>query len=242
MLSFLTPPLLPPSTSPSLRIVRSAPFRASLSDWRTFRARLVQSSQTLSSTTLWAHPTPLLEPGTLLIAHPLHLSSPPSFFTNSIILLISHSSSASIGLILNRPVCDSISDPTLRSKLENNLLPLYLGGPVALDSILALHENPNVKGAVDVISGVVTSPVADVIRRGDSCGRARLFCGYAGWRKGQLEEEIKSGVWICASVSKEIILDGIRIKPLLELLGGEYQQLASLVDDDAGADVCDPPK
>lgn len=219
-------------------------------DWRSFRARLVQTEQTTTpagepSTKEWAHEVPFVEAGCLLIASPEHFVGEHScsFFANSVVLVLTHhSDKGTVGVILNRPVAAAVSEPRLRGAVSAAPAPLYLGGPVALDSLLALHNDASIPGAGQVVDGVATSGVAEVlsrIERGqmnvDSC---RFFCGYSGWSPGQLQEEVDSGVWYtCASCTELVTEKGLHrddylTKKLLKLMGGRFTQIGERLDNE----------
>lgn len=214
------------------------------SDWRSFRAKLVQleTSKKHAQRKDWAHEVSFVEPGCLLIASPEHFVGEHacSFFANSVVLVLSHGGKeGTVGVILNRPIGQAISEPRLRAALDGTPVPLYLGGPVALDALLAVHDDENIPGAVRVVEGVATSGVGEVLRKvdGGEMGkeRCRLFCGYSGWAAGQLQQEIAEGVWYTSACSTNIVMKygaekGL-VKKLLRLMGGRFTEIGERLDD-----------
>lgn len=193
----------------------------------------------------WAHEVSFVEAGCLLIASPEHFVGEHacSFFANSVVLVLSHSRrEGTVGVILNRPVGQAVSEPRLRAALDGTPVPLYLGGPVALDALLAVHDNESLPGAVRVVDGIATSAVGEVLRRVEEGKmgreRCRLFCGYSGWAAGQLQQEIAEGVWYTCACRTDIIMGrgaerGL-VKKLLRLMGGRFVEIGERLDDKEG--------
>ena len=140
-----------------------------------------------------------LRPGLLLYAAP---GLQETRFAETVVLLIEHGLEGSMGLVLNRP-----TDVPLRKALEDVVevrrsdLPLYWGGPVQSEAVLALVRSPRASpGARTILPDVhLTGDMADVrqaLRGKDPRGSLRVYSGYAGWRAGQLPDEVRAGVWV----------------------------------------------
>lgn len=240
------PSLLKRSSVCNVRAQQS-PDQTPNSDWRSFRAKLVQAetNKKRAKTEEWAHEVSFVEAGCLLIASPEHFVGEHacSFFANSVVLVLSHGRrEGTIGVILNRPVGQAVSEPRLRAALDGTPVPLYLGGPVALDSLLAVHDQEKLPGAMRVVDGIATSGVGEVLKRveGGNMGRerCRLFCGYSGWAGGQLQQEIDEGVWYTCACCTDIIMsrgaeEGV-VKKLLRLMGGRFTEIGERLDDKEG--------
>ena len=128
--------------------------------------------------------------GRLLVAAPM-LRDPN--FVRSVILIAEHGEGGAMGVVLNRPSETSVGEavPELAS-LSAEDDPVYVGGPVAMDSVLALAEVDDPEDASELVLGdvgFVQDP--DVIAR-----RGRIFVGYAGWSAGQIEAELEEETWI----------------------------------------------
>jgi putative transcriptional regulator len=128
--------------------------------------------------------------GRLLVAAPA-LRDPN--FVRSVILIAEHGEGGAMGVVLNRPSETSVGEavPELAS-LSAEDDPVYVGGPVAMDSVLALAEVDDPEDASELVLGdvgFVQDP--DVIAR-----RGRIFVGYAGWSAGQIEAELEEETWI----------------------------------------------
>ncbi len=140
--------------------------------------------------------------GRLLVATPAIESGP---FIRSVVFLLDHDGDGALGVIVNRPL-DSEVDDVLPdwADLVNAPVCLFDGGPVAMDSALALGviASPSdaqsappigwrqMAGKVGLVD--LEGPVPS---HGEFAG-LRVFAGYAGWGPGQLEVEIEEGAWI----------------------------------------------
>eukprot|EP00930_Biecheleria_cincta_P091155 TRINITY_DN80650_c0_g1_i1.p1 TRINITY_DN80650_c0_g1~~TRINITY_DN80650_c0_g1_i1.p1 ORF type:complete len:552 (-),score=104.39 TRINITY_DN80650_c0_g1_i1:60-1715(-) len=105
----------------------SASVASSQQDWRTFRARLVQATQSAGQG--WAYESPLIEKGSVLLAAPGDdFTFKQQYFHKAIILIIRHDDRGSTGLILNRPTALSTHDVDLPgSDLPQDQILKFLG-------------------------------------------------------------------------------------------------------------------
>jgi len=128
--------------------------------------------------------------GRLLVAAPSLLD--PNF-ARSVVLIAEHGDGGAMGLVLNRPSETSVEQavPEL-AQLSGDGQPVFVGGPVSTDSVLALAEVEDPDDASELVLGdvgFVQDP--DVTAR-----RGRIFVGYAGWSAGQIEAELDEEAWI----------------------------------------------
>ncbi len=141
--------------------------------------------------------------GRLLVASPA-LSDPN--FDRAVVLLLDHDDEGTLGVVLNRPTEVGVGD-VLETWAGLAGVPqvVFQGGPVSLDSALGLAvvpgeargEDPGgplgwrrVHGAI----GLVDLEAPPELLAAE-LGSLRIFAGYAGWRPGQLEEELVDGAW-----------------------------------------------
>ncbi len=144
--------------------------------------------------------------GKLLVARS---SLRDAFFGRSVILLLQHSDEGSLGLVLTRPA-DAKDLP----------FPVFIGGPCKMDGLLMIHGHADwqdEEGLKEVCPGVYLGTEEQFEKARDSEdtaeGRFRVFAGYAGWARDQLEEEMNQGAWIVLPASGEVIFE----TPPLEL-------------------------
>lgn len=169
--------------------------------------------------------------GHALVASP-YLTDPN--FLRSVVYLLRHDEEGAIGLILNRPMQNTIGEllAQLTGQELDNPRPVYYGGPV--DGPLMLlqaceHETtPSIYIASDQqkileICGAKTDPCADQAgltpideldgnaaaedesTAPPTAGDYRVFDGYAGWAAGQLEDELHSGGWLVWEIPAELL-------------------------------------
>jgi putative transcriptional regulator len=143
--------------------------------------------------------------GRLLVATP-KLADPN--FDRTVVLLLDHDAKGTLGVVLNRPTPVGVGD-VLEPWAELAVPPqvVFQGGPVALDSALALAVVPGagearaagrdgvlgwrrVHGAI----GLVDLEAPPELLAAE-LGSLRIFAGYAGWGPGQLERELADGAW-----------------------------------------------
>lgn len=140
-----------------------------------------------------------LKPGVFLYAAP-ELQEPS--FAESVVLLVQHQQEGSLGLIVNRPTRVALRDAlTDLGELRELDLPLYFGGPVQPEAVLALVRSPKRVGEAtrvlpDVYFCTDLEPVKTAARRPEAASRLRVYAGYAGWAPGQLAGELRRGAWI----------------------------------------------
>lgn len=152
-----------------------------------------------------------VEAGTLLVASP-NLTDPN--FARSVVFVIDHRSTGTLGVVLNRPSEVSVADvlPTWGPHTSNPHA-VFVGGPVEQRTALCLAalrvgEDPARTGGVVGVRG----PVALVDLDGDPDDLAprvrglRVFAGYAGWDRGQLAGEIGRGDWFVVPALPDDVL------------------------------------
>ncbi|MCV2491275.1 YqgE/AlgH family protein [Geodermatophilus sp. YIM 151500] len=139
-------------------------------------------------------------PGALLVAMP-SLSDPT--FAGTVVFVLDHSDSGTVGVVLGRPSQVEIRD-VLPGWSELAVEPgvFHVGGPCESDTALCLATSvPSAgeSGALRRVAGPVHLVDLDSDPQ-ELCGRLgglRVFAGYAGWSPGQLAGEIAEGAWAC---------------------------------------------
>ncbi|HEY2763197.1 MAG TPA: YqgE/AlgH family protein [Pseudonocardiaceae bacterium] len=142
-----------------------------------------------------------VEAGSALVAAP-GLRDPN--FRRTVVLIIEHRASGTLGVVLNRP-----SEVPVREVLPSwgpyATVPqaLYVGGPMeqrAALCVAALPAGVDAGSTEGMIS--VRGPLALVDLDADPdlmvprLRGLRVFAGYAGWDQGQLDGEIDRGDWV----------------------------------------------
>src|SRR5688572_10936812 len=157
-----------------------------------------------------------LAPG-FLVAAPI-LRDPN--FAGTVVLMVEHSEQGALGFVVNR-----IATAGLRKVLGQlgigdtpvqHEVPVMVGGPVSPQTGWIVFEAPTAPGAGerdDVLMvteslGVSASKqfLIDAVK-GERAIRAMLVQGYAGWGPGQLEAELRQGVWIPVDLDARVLFD-----------------------------------
>jgi putative transcriptional regulator len=141
--------------------------------------------------------------GQLLLASPALMD--PNF-ARSVILIVQHNDEGALGLVLNRPLETTIESAweQVGEETECNVDgPLFKGGPCE-GQVMVLHGQAD-EAQGQVLEDVYFSAAKDQIERLVAEGEdpIRVFVGYAGWRDGQLEQEMEDGAWLPLPASAE---------------------------------------
>jgi putative transcriptional regulator len=139
----------------------------------------------------------------------------PRFF-HTVIYLLRHDATGSIGLVVNHPLAEVSMADLLRSVGVNRpgtagQVRVYSGGPVDPPRGFVLHSadyrGPDTQAVKDGLAFSVEPAILTAIADGHG-PRRWLFClGYAGWAPGQLEAEIQRGDWITVEPDHALLFD-----------------------------------
>jgi putative transcriptional regulator len=171
----------------------------------------------------------------LLVASP-RLEDPN--FNRTVVLVLDHGDEGALGVVLNRPTgldVDEILEPWQGQAEQAPPAHVFRGGPVSPDAVIGLARAAGAWGPETTWRPVV-GPVGTVdlgVSPDDqpvALAGVRLFAGYAGWDRGQLEAEIDEGGWFVVDVLAD---DVFSASPehlwhdILRRQGGELRLLAS---------------
>jgi putative transcriptional regulator len=159
-------------------------------------------------------------------------------FHRTVVLIAEHTDEGAMGLVLNRPAETLVAEavPDL-SELADSGAPLYVGGPVAADSVIVLAEfdEPSLAGVLlDDDLGFVGGGGDDLAEVADGVRRARVFAGHSGWGPGQLEDELEQESWIVEPPRREEIFSEdpeTLWAAVLRRKGREYALLSTMPPD-----------
>ena len=181
--------------------------------------------------------------GNLLVATPL-LSDPN--FGRTVVLVVEHETSGTLGVVLNRPTEVQVSDVLEPwGELTSGPQVMFQGGPVALDSALAVggmlapsaEEEPlgwrRISTDASRGLGLVDLDAPPEVLAGE-IRSLRIFAGYAGWSAGQLESEIEDGSWYVVEVERDdpFTADPGRLwRDVLRRQPGDLSLVASFPED-----------
>ena len=150
----------------------------------------------------------IIEKGKLLISDPSMLDD--NFF-KSVVLITHHNINETIGLVLNNP--SKISLYEIINDIPESDFPVYIGGPVAKNSIHFIHRiGDKIEGSRKIGNGLYFGGefdnVKELIKENKISKKdIRFFAGYSGWEDNQLKNEIKEQSWILKDSNTEICLE-----------------------------------
>lgn len=153
--------------------------------------------------------------GKLLLAMP-SIGDPR--FQKAVILICAHDENGAMGLVINHTISD-MAFPDLLEQLgisseitidpSKLALPVMSGGPVESARGFLLHSNEfTQKGTVQVDADYSITGTVEALRElanGNGPEQALFILGYAGWSKGQLEQELQQNAWLMVDPDPAII-------------------------------------
>ncbi len=170
-----------------------------------------------------------LQAGTLLIADPF-LKDPN--FSRSVIFLCDHKEEGAFGFVINR--MSEYVAKNLLTDLEDCDHPIFYGGPVQQNTLHFIHRCPGLitggeKITEDIYWGGEYEEMIALLKGNKlSKQQIRLFLGYSGWNKEQLENEIKEKSWLTTYSTSRLIFnnDTKLVWPeAVKQLGSKYEQV-----------------
>jgi putative transcriptional regulator len=181
----------------------------------------------------------------ILLATPLIKDD--TIFTKSVIYLCQNDRHGAMGLIINKPITDTLADvfdeleiscdDTYKEILSH---PLYMGGPISPHKILILHttNGRNYSSTIKLDEGLAITASIDILEDLANNILPEYFLpvvGYSCWTAEQLTDEIKSNDWIVTDkLSKKILFNyenKTKWQYHLEHAGYSLQSLGSLFEN-----------
>lgn len=168
--------------------------------------------------------------GSLIVAHP---KLRDLNFGRTVILINNHSNEeGALGVVINRPLGTTLG--CYNKQFANSPLgkvPLYSGGPVDSGSLILTawkwEDSGEFRGDF-----AITTDRAETLLEENQNMEVRGFIGYAGWKPGQIEEELGQDTWIVSPINRSLIetLKGIDLwKGILDSLCPEMEFLVDFI-------------
>ncbi|MFZ1528231.1 MAG: YqgE/AlgH family protein [Ferruginibacter sp.] len=174
--------------------------------------------------------------GSLLIAEPF-LKDPN--FMRTVVLICRHAAEeGTFGFTLNKLYHQPLNE--LVPGLEGFDLPVYIGGPVQMDTLHYIHQYPGLfddceKVGNDIYWGGDFEKLKKLIKDGSiDPQHIKFFLGYSGWSSGQLDAEMEEKSWLTVGATERIVFDtpyGDIWKASLQHLGGKYEMMVHFPTD-----------
>src|SRR5690606_9903308 len=132
----------------------------------------------------------------LLLSEPFMLD--PNF-QRSVVLLCAHNEEGTVGYVLNQPAVLQLGDVV--PDLPEATFPLFIGGPVAHDSLHFIHKCPDrLPGGADLGNGLHwggNMETLTILAKNNQIAHDEIkyVLGYSGWSAGQLDRELTETTW-----------------------------------------------
>jgi len=144
----------------------------------------------------------------------------PRFF-HTVILMVQHDQRGALGIVINRPVGERPIAALLEalgdsgSKVAGEVQ-VFVGGPVDPGVGFIVHSAEYTRrGTISVDGHVAVTSSLEVLRdlgQGRGPQKSLVAFGYAGWRAGQLEDELAQGAWFTEPEDPKLVFDEDRGK------------------------------
>jgi putative transcriptional regulator len=174
--------------------------------------------------------------GILLIAEPF--LKDPNFIRSVTLLCKYDTTDGAVGFVINKPHQQKLGE--MLPEMAAFDLPIFIGGPVQIDTLHFLHKYPeHFPEAPKISEGIYWGGDFELLKTLIKSGTIetngiRLFFGYSGWDAGQLEEEIEEKSWLTVQANAQILFntpaDEIW-KWSIKLLGGKYEMMINFPTD-----------
>jgi len=136
------------------------------------------------------------------------------YFGRTVIYLIQHDTTGTLGVVVNRPLGMSAADvlPDMHV-VELGAYPVYSGGPVNPHIMVMLIRGEyrtelaqHIRG--DVYASSDSAMLTQLVQARKPVSELRLFAGQTGWAPGQLEQEIKADDWYVTEGDPDAVFSG----------------------------------
>ena len=140
----------------------------------------------------------------IIISMP-HMNDP--FFSKSVVLICDHNSHGSMGIILNKKLDQKKSNPEFDVETLSKERVIFFGGPVMVNFTFLLHDEKKLEDTSYKIAENLFLSNNGFNNNKIRISNKKFISGYAGWSKGQLENEIKNGDWIVQKARDDLIFE-----------------------------------
>jgi len=147
--------------------------------------------------------------GKFLIARP----SVTGVFSKTVIYIYEDLPNGTSGLIINKPTGKELKDAlaTYGIPYPSKIDPLYMGGPVAPNSMMMIHTDDFTStNTLFTPNGINVSSDDLMIEKIVNGGRPDAFkmvCGRSIWGPGQLHQEIHNNGWLVSNLPSNMLFD-----------------------------------
>ena len=159
--------------------------------------------------------------------------APDPHFAESVILLARYNEDGAVGLMVNRrtevPVSRVLKEIPEAAKHTE---PVYVGGPVELDTVLALVRASKPADGATLVSGslyllMAKQALEKALSERDAAS-LHIYLGYCGWGAHQLENEVRAGGWYIFNRSNDLSFDSEPSTLWTRMIARTEQQIVRL--------------
>ncbi|CCQ09932.1 UPF0301 protein YqgE [Pseudoalteromonas luteoviolacea B = ATCC 29581] len=171
-----------------------------------------------------------------LIAMP---SMDDPFFKRSVTYICEHNDDGAMGLVITHPINVTVGELLDQIDIENDKMAksanqqVLAGGPVKVDRGFVLHSpRTGFSSSQSLSSDIMITTSKDVLEtltRHDAPDSFIITLGYAGWTKGQLEQELLDNAWLVVEADSNVIFNTPiekRWETAVKMLGIDVAQLS----------------
>ncbi|MDX1588393.1 MAG: YqgE/AlgH family protein [Oleiphilaceae bacterium] len=132
-------------------------------------------------------------------------------FGGSLTLICEHNAQGAMGLVINQPLQLTMADVLSQLSLAGgpSQEPVYAGGPVMSERGFVLHRPhgawQNTLKVSPTLAMTSSRDILEAIAVGEGPADYLMILGYAGWRAGQLEEELSGNAWLTGPADEQIL-------------------------------------
>ncbi|MGS0673520.1 YqgE/AlgH family protein [Shewanella sp. 0m-4] len=174
-----------------------------------------------------------------LIAMP---SLQDTYFERSLIYICEHNEKGAMGIVVNKPsgiIVDELLEQMELTEepeaIEALAAEVLVGGPVNPERGFVLHSTQdcwsNSEAVSDEIMLTTSQDVLTCLGSDKAPEKFLIALGYAGWTRGQLEQEIIENTWLSIPATAELLFEvehDERWQQATESLGFDIWQLSNL--------------
>lgn len=135
-----------------------------------------------------------------------------TIFEQSVILIAEYNEKGALGFIINKSFGRMLNE--LKEFMHSLPFPIYTGGPVDQEHLYFVHQRPDLIADGKLIAeglylgGDFQQAVEAINNRTLTTADIKIFIGYCGWNKGELEIEIAEGSWFVEEgLTEEVFLN-----------------------------------
>jgi len=139
--------------------------------------------------------------------------APDPLFAHSVIVLAHYDQTGAVGLMIHYRSNLTIQQALAGIKgAEKRTDPLFVGGPVGLQGVLALLRSDSLPPDAGRVAGNLyllasKQSIGAALSAGRKASDFHVFLGYTGWGPGQLQREVRLGGWFIFDYDESLVFD-----------------------------------